>query len=269
MLEKYINSKFLNSEKLEEIKVKYINAKPFPHIELDNFFNNEIIDKIKDNFPDLEKFHSYSRSTINEKKFGLEDQNKFPTVINDFILFLNSQSFLKILQKISSINEILIPDPYLVGGGLHQTKKGGFLKIHSDFYQHQNLKIDRRLNLLLYLSDNWKKEYGGHLELWNKYMQKCEKKIFFKFNKLCIFSTDNFSFHGYPDPIICPNDISRKSIALYYYSNGRPDKDKIKEMPNITNWKNRENKKEVYNKYKLKDHLRKISFFRKINNFLK
>ena len=79
----------------------------------------------------------------------------------------------------------------------------------------------------------------------------------------------NFSFHGYPDPIICPNDISRKSIALYYYSNGRPDKDKIKEMPNITNWKNRENKKEVYNKYKLKDHLRKISFFRKINDFLK
>lgn len=68
MLEKYINPKFLNSEKLEEIKLQYINATPFPHIELDNFFNYEAINDIKDNFPDLEKSHSYSRSTINEKK---------------------------------------------------------------------------------------------------------------------------------------------------------------------------------------------------------
>ena len=51
------------------------------------------------------------------------------------------------------------------------------LKIHSDFYLHQYLKIDRRLNLLLYLNDDWKDEYGGHLELWDKTMTICDKKI--------------------------------------------------------------------------------------------
>ena len=96
-------------------------------------------------------------------------------------------------------------------------------------------------------------------------MKKCEKKIELKFNKLCIFSTDNYSFHGYPDPIKCPENISRKSLALYYYSNGRPNQDQMKEMPNTTNWKNRFNiKNEVDNNYSFKDYLRKFTFIRKI-----
>ena len=269
MIENFINRKYLYKSTINDLSIKYANAKPFPHIEIENFFKNDLVEDIKSDFPNLEKINSYERNTKNERKFGLEDQNKMSEKINNFIMFLNSQLFLELLRKITSIDEFLIGDPYLVGGGLHETKNGGFLKIHSDFYFHQKLKIDRRLNLLLYLNDDWKHEFGGHLELWDKTMKKCEKKIELKFNKLCIFSTDNYSFHGYPDPIKCPSNISRKSLALYYYSNGRPDQDLMKEMPNTTNWKNRFNiKDEVNNSYSLKDYLRKFPFLRKIKKFI-
>ena len=84
------------------------------------------------------------------------------------------------------------------------------------------MKLDRRLNILIYLNKNWNDNFGGNLQLWNKDMTKCEKKILPEFNKMVIFSTTDFSYHGNPDKINCPNDNSRKSIAMYYYSNGRP-----------------------------------------------
>ena len=111
MLNNYINNKYLNSNKIDEIRNEYASAKPFPHIELSDFFINDQIKKILNSFPDLEKENTYERKNKNEKKFGLENQDKMPEVINNFILFLNSQVFLKLLQKITGINETLLPDP--------------------------------------------------------------------------------------------------------------------------------------------------------------
>ena len=176
---------------------------------------------------------------------------------------------MELLRKITSIDDFFNWRSLLGRWRSSRNKKWWILKIHSDFYFHQKLKIDRRLNLLLYLNDDWKHEFGGHLELWDKTMKKCEKKIELKFNKLYIFSTDNYSFHGYPDPIKCPSNISRKSLALYYYSNGRPNRDQKKEIPNTTNWKNRFNvKDEVNNSYSFKDYLRKFPILRKIKKNL-
>ena len=128
--------------------------------------------------------------------------------------------FLNFLQNITSIKEKLIADKELNGGGMHEIKKGGLLKIHSDFNKHPNLKLDRRLNVLIYLNKNWKEEYGGHLEFWDKEMKCCKTKILPIFNRMVIFSTTDFSNHGHPDPLNCPDLMSRKSIATYYYSDG-------------------------------------------------
>ena len=59
--------------------------------------------------------------------------------------------------------------------------------------------------VLIYLNKNWKDSYGGHLELWNKNMLKCEKKISPTFNTMVIFSTTDFSNHGHPDPLNPPH----------------------------------------------------------------
>ncbi|NJM87615.1 MAG: 2OG-Fe(II) oxygenase [Hydrococcus sp. RU_2_2] len=134
---------------------------------------------------------------------------------------MNGATFVNFLEKLTGI-EGIIPDPHLVGGGLHQIERGGYLKIHVDFNKHGKLNLDRRLNLLLYLNKNWQEEYGGNLELWDRDMIKCQKKILPIFNRCVIFSTTDFSYHGHPEPLTCPEGRTRKSLALYYYSNGRP-----------------------------------------------
>jgi hypothetical protein len=37
-----------------------------------------------------------------------------------------------------------------------------------------------------------------------------------------VFATTDFAYHGHPDPLTCPTDRARRSMALYYYTNGRP-----------------------------------------------
>jgi hypothetical protein len=96
------------------------------------------------------------------------------------------------------------------------------LKIHADFNKHPRTKLDRRLNVLVYLNENWDESYGGHFELWDKEMKGCQKKILPFFNRMALFSTTSDSYHGHPNPLTCPPDRTRKSLALYYYTNGRP-----------------------------------------------
>ena len=254
-------------------KENYSLAKPFPNIEINNFFNKEFLDKVLKEFPDLanlEKSNKYENK--NEIKYANNEYDLFPEVIKKFFDFLNSLTFLNFIQNITSIQESLIADKELNGGGLHEIKKGGVLKIHTDFNRHPKLDLDRRVNVLIYLNRDWKTEYGGHLELWDKDMKECKKKILPTFNKMVIFSTNDFSNHGHPNPVTCSKNNSRKSIALYYFSKGRPleelNKDHIK---NRTYFKNRfghsddtDNKNE-----KFKNFLRNLKFYKVLKSLEK
>ena len=138
-----------------------------------------------------------------------------------FMYHLNSMTFLEFLGTVTGIKN-LIPDPGFEGGGLHQIVRGGKLGVHADFNKHRDFNLDRRLNLLLYLNKNWREEYGGHLQLWDQDVKRCEAKVLPLFNRMMVFGTTDFTFHGHPDPLQCPEDMTRKSLALYYFSNGRP-----------------------------------------------
>jgi len=223
----FINKKYNDLKKVAvENSSAYLNAKPFPNIIFDNFFNEEILNKILNDFPKNIKDIGSEFNNKAEKKLSLNSAEKLSGATNNFINYLNSEPFVKFLNIIAGINETLITDPYLIGGGLHELKNDGYLNIHADFNQHPRMKLDRRLNILIYLNHNWADENGGHLELWDKEMKKCEKKILPIFNRMVIFSTTDFSYHGNPNKIKVNENNSRKSIALYYYSNGRPTSEK-------------------------------------------
>ena len=134
---------------------------------------------------------------------------------------MNSSTFLRFLETLTGIPH-LIPDPHFVGGGMHQSVRGGRLAIHADFNRHPEWQLDRRLNLLLYLNTDWDETWGGQLELWDQRMTACAKAIAPVFNRMVIFSTTRTAYHGHPHPLACPEGVSRKSLALYYYSNGGP-----------------------------------------------
>jgi len=242
---KFLNEKYKNLDLIaEEFSDSYVSNDPFPHIVFDNFFNEKLLNQILNDFPkNLEKIGNIYDSDP-EKKLSTNDTSKISKNTNDLLNSANSYVFIKFLNKISGIKEHLIPDPYHWGAGVHELKHKGYLNIHCDFNKHPKMKLDRRINVLIYLNHNWKESYGGSLELWDKEVKKCVKKIVPIFNRVVIFNTNDFSFHGNPEPINCPDQTkSRKSIALYYYSNGRP-KNEISDTDHTTVFKNRPNTKD-------------------------
>ena len=219
----YLNKKFSNDEFIDLSK-KYKFNDPFPHIVIDNFLDEKILENIAKKIDEIKIFENNKRFDPNQKrKLKSDNELEMPNEVINLIRYFNSQIFLSNLQTLTGIKEKLLSDPYLWGGGIHRIKRGGFLKIHSDTNFHPDFNLDRRLNLLLYLNKNWSNEYGGDLELWDKQMKNCVKKIAPIFNRAVIFSTDDTSFHGHPDPLKCPEDVVRQSLALYYYSHGRSD----------------------------------------------
>jgi Rps23 Pro-64 3,4-dihydroxylase Tpa1-like proline 4-hydroxylase len=220
-----INEKYANLDVLaKSLAEKYQNSHPFPNLYLDDFFDPNFLEKVLEEFPDLDKVDDkiYYKNP-NEDKLASKGEAQFGPNTRRLVHFLNSQTFLEFLQELTGIEETLIPDPYFEGGGFHQIKPGGFLKIHVDFHKHRKMQLSRRLNLLIYLNKNWEESYGGHFELWEKDMSASALKIAPLFNRIAMFSTTGDSWHGHPEPLSCPPDRSRKSLALYYYTNGRPE----------------------------------------------
>ena len=207
------------------LREQYVNAWPFPHIVIDNLFPNEILEEVLEDFPRPDEIAWRKFDNPTEKKLGYWHENPLRPRLQLFLYEMNSAPLLQFLERLTGI-EGLISDPYYGGAGPHQIERGGFLKVHVDFNWHPLLKLDRRLNLLVYLNKDWKEEYGGHLELWNRDVSRCEQKVLPVYNRTVVFSTTDFSYHGHPEPLACPEGWTRKSVSFYYYSNGRPDSER-------------------------------------------
>lgn len=204
----------------EASSAAYSAADPFPHIKIEDFIKPDFLREVLD---------ECSGGGSSWHHMNDEDQNKFATSrtarmgpkTRNLIQFLNGQEMMEFLEKLTGI-EGLIPDPQLAGGGLHELRQNGFLRVHADFNYQRHLKLDRRINLLLYLNEGWEESWGGNLELWDKSTTHCVKRYTPEFNRCVIFNTTDTSFHGNPQPVAAPDGRTRRSIALYYYTNGRP-----------------------------------------------
>ena len=218
-----------DSKKYQKLSLKYEKkykkAKPFPNIKFENFLKKDIAENLNQLFPDYYKgkwftYKNFNTTKNSNLKKSIQDERNFPLFFRSIFREFNSRQFLLFLETLTGI-ENLIPDPYFLGGGIHSSKKGGFLNIHTDFNWHHKLQLHRRVNVLIYLSKNWKKEFGGYLELWNKNRNK--KIVEFKpdFNSCVIFNTSAVSYHGHPNPVKGNDNTFRKVLNLYYYTSQR------------------------------------------------
>jgi Rps23 Pro-64 3,4-dihydroxylase Tpa1-like proline 4-hydroxylase len=206
------------AKKFKEEAPAYQSASPYPHARLDDFLEEWAARQAMDSFPRVKDQGWIHYVHVNEKKHGLNKMDLIPPFIQQVIRELNSDEFVAILSQLTGI-EGLRADSSLEGGGLHQSQRGGYLNIHADFTVHPHKRTwRRRVNLLVYLNEGWLPEYKGELELWSRDMKECVRKISPVFNRCVIFNTDEDSYHGLPDPIECPEDMTRKSIALYYFT---------------------------------------------------
>jgi hypothetical protein len=155
---------------------------------------------------------------VNERKFSNTDPQAWGPTLQTVLGELNSPRFVTFLSEMTGIPD-LMADESLEGGGLHRSVKGGYLNIHADFTVHpRHRQWRRRVNLLLYLNEDWPEEYGGDLEFWSSDMKRCMTRTAPVGNRVVIFTTDADSFHGHPEPLRCPEGVSRRSLALYYFT---------------------------------------------------
>ena len=146
----FINKNYSDLQKIAlDNSSNYLNGSPFPSIVFDNFFNETILNEILNNFPSNIKEIGNEYNNKAEKKLTLNAPEKLSIETNNFINFLNSSPFVKFLNVLTGIKETLITDPYLVGGGLHELKNGGYLNVHADFNQHPQMKNKTFRQILL------------------------------------------------------------------------------------------------------------------------
>ncbi|MGO9557834.1 MAG: 2OG-Fe(II) oxygenase [Acidimicrobiales bacterium] len=206
-----------------EYRASFAQAQPFPHVVIDGVIPDDILEQVVAEAPAPHEHKDWlAHNHANAVKLSIADDWTLGPVTRHVLNQFNSAVFINFLEQLTDITG-LIPDPHYLGGGLHQIERGGFLSVHADFNRHKRLLLDRRLNAIVYLNHDWQDEWGGHLELWNREMTEKVEAVAPVFNRMVIFATTDTGFHGHPDPLECPPGVRRRSLALYYYTNGRPE----------------------------------------------
>jgi len=210
---------FFDRERCAELgrslRDQYTANQPYPHIVLDDFLPKPVLSRVNEEFPrPREGRFSDAHSKL---KTGYQMETIGSPYITNLMTALNSSQFIGFLEEMTGITG-LIPDPHYTGGGLHETRRGGHLSIHVDFNVHKSLQLRRRMNLILFLNDQWEDDWGGQLEIWDNDMTACVHSVLPLIGRAVVFNTDPGSYHGHPDPLTTPENVTRRSIALYYYT---------------------------------------------------
>ncbi len=194
----------------------YQSGQPYPHICIDNFLPMDIIDQVRTDLGSLPESER-SFDAAEEKLKSQYNPDRLPEYSRSLFHTFNSRAFILFLEEMTGIKG-LIPDPYFIGAGIHKTLTGGHLNIHADFNVHKQMRVERRLNVLIYLNPPWKEKWGGSFEIWDTAMTKKMASFAPTENRMVCFSTGSDTFHGNPEPVNHPDGLPRQSIALYYYT---------------------------------------------------
>jgi hypothetical protein len=203
---------------IDELRPLFESASPFPHLVIDGFLNPEYAEKLHTAFPtpNTEEWHTYDNPI--EVKFSLNTIANLPEELRNYFYFMSSNTVLTCFQQLTGIQQLEY-DEYLHGAGLHAHSTNGKLNVHLDYEKHPYSGKERRINVILFLSKDWKNaEWHGENELWSRDASRCIKKTEIVFNRAILFKTNDESWHGVPEPITCPRQIFRKSLAYYYVS---------------------------------------------------
>lgn len=203
---------------LSSLRERYAANQPFPHIVLDDFLSPEVYAAALREFPGTDSAEWTNYIHVNERKRASGDPATWDPTLRMIAEVLTGDEFLAWVSALSGFDD-LVADWSMDGGGLHQCLAGGFLNVHADFTAHHRVKNwRRRVNLLLYLNDEWRSEWHGELELWSSDMSRCDARVLPLGNRMLLFTTEVDAFHGHPTPLECPEDVARQSMALYYFS---------------------------------------------------
>ena len=213
---------FVRAANVDALRRQFQQARPFPHLVLQHLFTDAHLDAVHGDFAELGLGDWLRFDTADEVKRASRPGARLGTASQRYVDAVHRGDFVRFLSDITGIDG-LIPDPALFGGGLHEIPDGGRFSLHTDFNKHPATGLDTRLVLITYLNRGWQPDYGGALELWDRDADACAREVVPLFGTTILFAHTADSLHGHPRPVSAPRGRPRRSIATYYYSNGRPD----------------------------------------------
>ncbi len=203
---------------LVRLRKEYAEAAPYPHMVFDGVLDDATFARAVAEFPPRDAPGWTSYVHVNETKYGNTKPETWGPTLQTVVRALTGRRFLSFLEELTGIDDLLA-DRTMDGGGLHETPAGGHLNVHTDFTAHHSVPgWHRRVNVLLYLNAQWQPQWGGDLELWSADMQPAVTTVAPIGNRMLVFTTDERSLHGHPEPLQCPPDLGRRSLALYYFT---------------------------------------------------
>lgn len=201
---------------IEELRLQYFQGTPVHYLIIDNFLPEEIFHSVtfEIDFLQPDQWTVFS----NEKSYRKECRNLSEAArLQSMAYSFQGSLFLNWIEKITD-HEKLIADPHMRGGGICRVSSGHSLGLHNDFNWNEQIRLTRRLNLILYMNTEWDESWGGDLEFWNFERTECVAKISPTPNRLVIWDYDERLIHGHPTPLTCPEDIHRQNFIQFYYS---------------------------------------------------
>lgn len=218
------NRTWFGRARVAELRAAFASARPFPHLVIDGLFSDALLDLVEGEFEQV-GFGDWVRyDTGDELKRGTRPAAELGPAAQAYFDAIHRAAFLGFLGDVTGIAG-LIPDPTLKGGGLHEIPSGGHFGVHVDFEKHPVTCLDNRLVMITYLNRDWDPAWGGALQLWDAATNRCVRSVEPVFGRTILFAHSSTSLHGHPEPIQAPPGRTRRSIAAYFYTNGRPDGD--------------------------------------------
>jgi Rps23 Pro-64 3,4-dihydroxylase Tpa1-like proline 4-hydroxylase len=216
----------------KKLSFSYQNAYPYPHVVIDDFIQESLLSKSMDEMNSFTYFGfdgtAYSAEHQVNKYFtpwcveNIKDVMNYAPATYRLMTYFNSPEFIGFVEELSGIKNLL-PDNLYYGGAVHKLTRGGKLDIHADYTIHPQHETYRRLTMILYMNKNWDKSWGSDLELWEKDMSRCVKKIEPIFNRMLLFNVTHNTFHGHPHPVMCPEGINRLSYSICFFTKEKPE----------------------------------------------
>lgn len=205
---------------IEDLRDSYQNAKPFPHVVVDDMFPESLLDSLLDEMSQMGRdlWKNVDQDT-RERTLRMRSAAHMGAAGERLLGVVHSAAFLHLLSVVTGIPQLL-PDPYLQGAGFAMMRRNDYFAVHSDRNVAYETGLTRRLAVIIFLNKSWSADYHGELELWSPDAKRCEVSIPPLYNRTAIFQVANPNYHGVPAPLACPADRRRQSFILYYHTAG-------------------------------------------------
>ena len=198
----------------ENHRPAYLAAKPWPHVIIEDLIDPAAI-ATAENEESSRALRLQVRSL--KRMVKAESAHVIGHAANDILDSLLTPEFVEFLEELTGVAG-LVPDGTHRWAGIHVSPPGANQVIHRDFRLQPDTGMYHRVNVLIYLNSDWRKEYGGELEMWPKNMKACARQILPEGGRVVIFETTPTSYHGVPEPVQCPPGRARLSLVTCYYT---------------------------------------------------